>query len=147
MFNSSFKKNSLRYLEWSDGVRLTCEHIHTDKRQWQTFVHRQTQPAGLFSFTRMHLPYPQAHLASVKRGRATTVSCTKITAQSPCAHNHTNVANSEQLRLATFSQPTFFSHRPLLPRQQAGKLQLTHLFSKSHTHKQNCGACARIRLL
>lgn len=109
---------------------------------------RQTQPGGLFPFTRMHLPYPQAHLAIEKRGRATTVSVTKNhSLVSSRTHNHTNVANAQQLRLATFSQPTFFSRRPSLPRQRAGKLQLTHLFSQSHTDKQTIVELALARRL
>ena len=120
--------SEITFLKLSEYVQLVAHG--TLKRATSD---RQTQPGGLFPFTRMHLPYPQAHLASERRGRATTVSVTK---KSLCAHSHTNVANSEQLRLATFSQPTFFSRRTSLPRQRAGKLQLTHLFSQSHTDKQ-----------
>lgn len=90
----------------------------------------------------MHLRYPQAHLASVKRGRPTTVSVRKLRGRSLCTHNHTNVANSKQLRLSTFPQPTFFLCCPPLPRQRSGKRQLTHLFSQSHTQTNNCGAGA-----
>lgn len=84
-----------------------------------------------------------------RRKRATTMSNTKD--HPPLGlfvHNHTNVANPEQLRLATFSRPTFFCRRPSLPRQRAGKLPPTPLFSQLHTDKQplwswcfdsNCG--------
>lgn len=34
-------------------------------------------------------------------------------------HNHTNVANPRQLRLATSTRPTFFLRRPSLPGQRA----------------------------
>lgn len=73
---------------------------------------------------------------------------TKNTSPGLFVHNHTNVANSEQLRLATFSQPTFFCHHPSVPRQRAGKLQLTPPFSPLQANKQllwcrcldsNCG--------
>lgn len=81
--------------------------------------------------------YSQVHLASVKKKKKKkSHNCENYMAQSLRTHNHTSVGNTEQLRLATFSQPTFFYCRRSLPRQRGGKLLLTHLFSQSHTHKQ-----------
>lgn len=85
-------------------------------------------------------------MCPVWKRRATTVWTTNATTQPFRLHNHTNVSNSEQLQLTTFSQPKFLSCPPSLPSQWAGKLQLTHLFSQSHSWQTNncwAGTCMR----
>lgn len=111
-----------------------------------------TQTGGLFPLTRMHLSYPEAYLGSGGWEEGPQLwAIPKTTAHHPLGlfvHNHTNVANPEQLRLATFFRPTFFCRRPSLPRQRAGKLLPTPLFSQLRADKQplwswcldsNCG--------
>lgn len=118
--------------ENSDSENDQMAYVQHVGIQWQTNTTRR--PVSFYQDAPALLRGP-----SGKQDERKSRNCERYKNHSPrslCAHNHTNVANFEQLRLATFSQPTFFCRRPSLPRQRAGKLQLTHLFSHSHTDKQ-----------
>lgn len=111
------------------GENIQFMDIQTDKQQWQTDT--TIRPATIYQDAPVLATGPSPWCEDSKSHNC---ECTKKSRPSRFEHTITPMSLTlNSCDLLPSSQPTFFSRCPALPRQRAGKLQLTHLFSQSQT--------------